>query len=104
VGARRAEARGKGSGPSAPARQLLKFSTPRAPTQLAAFINLRVLNPEHEQWRRGVEAWRHLPRAMGVDVPFTFHVPTGEKAQPEGWSASLAHFPLGQWVADARHF
>ncbi|WP_325100285.1 helicase-related protein [Streptomyces broussonetiae] len=35
---------------------LLKFSTPRAPSALAAFINLRVLNPEKEHWRRGVEA------------------------------------------------
>ncbi|WP_432021402.1 helicase-related protein, partial [Streptomyces sp. 1222.5] len=32
---------------SVPARELLKFSTPRDPAQLAAFINLRVLNPEH---------------------------------------------------------
>jgi predicted helicase len=47
---------GEGSGgPSAPAKALLKFSTPRDPAQLAAFINLRVLNPEHEHWRR---VWR----------------------------------------------
>ncbi|WP_433854284.1 hypothetical protein [Streptomyces kronopolitis] len=53
------ESRGEGNGsgrPSASARKLLKFSTPRDPAQLAAFINLRVLNPEHEHWRRGVEA------------------------------------------------
>jgi hypothetical protein len=35
-------------GPSKPARQLLKFSTPRDPAQLAAFINLWVLNLEDE--------------------------------------------------------
>ncbi|WP_406155584.1 helicase-related protein [Streptomyces sp. NBC_01023] len=43
-------------GVSAPAKALLKFSTPRDPAALAAFINLRVVNPEHEHWRRGVEA------------------------------------------------
>jgi DNA-binding transcriptional MerR regulator len=41
-------------GPSNAARSLLKSSTPRDPAQLAAFINLRVLSPEHEHWRRGV--------------------------------------------------
>lgn len=40
---------GEGSGGvSAPAEALLKFSTPRDPAALAAFNNLRVLNPEHE--------------------------------------------------------
>ncbi|MFD5379074.1 hypothetical protein ACFWJE_32495 [Streptomyces griseoincarnatus] len=42
-------------GLSMPARELLKFSTPRDPAQLAASINLRVLNPEHAYWRRGIE-------------------------------------------------
>ncbi|MGW4725471.1 hypothetical protein [Streptomyces sp. S1] len=41
---------------SASARALLKFSTPRDPAQLAVFIRLRVLNPEHEHRRRGIEA------------------------------------------------
>lgn len=39
-----------------------------------------------------------------LKVPFTFRVPSGEEAQAEGWPASLASFPLGQWVADARRF
>lgn len=92
-------------GASAPAKALLKFSTPRDPAQLAAFINLRVLNPEHEHWRRGVEACVIYAREHGdLKVPFTFRVPKGEEAQAEGWPASLANFPLGQWVADARRF
>ncbi|WP_445081959.1 Helicase associated domain protein [Streptomyces ipomoeae] len=92
-------------GASAPAKALLKFSTPRDPAQLAAFINLRVLNPEHEHWRRGVEASVIYAREHGdLKVPFTFRVPSGEEAQTEGWPASLANFPLGQWVADARRF
>ncbi|MFJ6900556.1 Helicase associated domain protein [Streptomyces hokutonensis] len=97
---------GKASGgPSVLARRRLKFSTPRDPAQLAAFINLRVLNPEHEHWRRGVEAAVIYAREHGdLKVPFTFRVPAvdSQEAEAEGWPASLANFPLGQWIADAR--
>ncbi|MGC9479533.1 Helicase associated domain protein [Streptomyces sp. WG4] len=102
---------GSGEGPggvSAPAKALLKFSTPRDPAALAAFINLRVLNPEHEHWRRGVEAAVIYAREHGdLRVPFTFRVPAavdGQEAEEAGWPASLAGFPLGQWTADARRF
>ncbi|MGW0615683.1 Helicase associated domain protein [Streptomyces sp. NPDC002788] len=98
---------GEVSGPSVPARQLLKFSTPRDPAQLAAFINLRVINPEHEHWRRGIEAAVIYAREHGdLKVPFTFRVPgrDDQEAEAEGWPASLAGFPLGQWTADARRF
>ncbi|MEU6594532.1 Helicase associated domain protein [Streptomyces sp. NPDC046881] len=88
---------------SVPARELLKFSTPRDPAQLAAFINLRVLHPEHAHWRRGIEAAAIYNRLHGdLRVPFTYRVPAGGEAEAEGWPASLAGFPLGQWVADAR--
>ncbi|MFI0156425.1 helicase associated domain-containing protein [Streptomyces lydicus] len=88
---------------SVPARQLLRFSTPRDPAQLAAFINLRVLNPAHQHWRRGVEAASLYHRHHGdLRVPFTYRVPVGGEDEAEGWPASLAAFPLGQWVADAR--
>ncbi|MGW3956635.1 Helicase associated domain protein [Streptomyces sp. NPDC004752] len=96
---------GGDGGPSASAKALLKFSTPRDPAALAAFINLRVLNPEHEHWRRGIEAAVLYAREVGdLKVPFTYRVPAGEEAQAEGWPASLANFPLGQWIADARRF
>ncbi|MEU8735666.1 Helicase associated domain protein [Streptomyces tendae] len=99
---------GEGSGGvSAPAKALLKFSTPRDPAALAAFINLRVLNPEHEHWRRGVEAAVIYARGHGdLKVPFTFRVPAvdDQEAEGAGWPASLAGFPLGQWTADARRF
>ncbi|MFG2093952.1 Helicase associated domain protein [Streptomyces sp. NPDC048612] len=102
------EGRGEGNGsggPSASARKLLKFSTPRDPAQLAAFINLRVLNPEHEHWRRGVEATVIFAREHGdLKVPFTYRVPEGEEAEGVGWPASLTGFPLGQWIADNRRF
>ncbi len=93
---------------SVPARALLKFSTPRDPAQLAAFINLRVLNPEHAHWRRGIEAAALYHRLHGdLRVPFTYRVPTGssrQEAEDEAWPAALAEFPLGQWIADARRF
>ncbi|MEU5689923.1 DEAD/DEAH box helicase [Streptomyces venezuelae] len=99
---------GEGSGGvSGPAKALLKFSTPRDPAALAAFINLRVLNPEHEHWRRGVEAAVIYAREHGdLRVPFTFRVPAVDDQEEEGagWPASLAGFPLGQWTADARRF
>ncbi|SCE12343.1 Helicase associated domain-containing protein, partial [Streptomyces sp. BpilaLS-43] len=102
---------GEGSGGvSGPAKALLKFSTPRDPAALAAFINLRVLNPEHEHWRRGVEAAIIYAREHGdLRVPFTFRVPAAVDVQEQGkegagWPASLAGFPLGQWTADARRF
>ncbi|MEU5537503.1 Helicase associated domain protein [Streptomyces sp. NPDC020362] len=92
---------------SVPAQALLKFSTPRDPATLAAFINLRVLNPEHAHWRRGVEAAVIYARQHGdLKVPFTYRVPGGDDqaVEAEGWPASLANFPLGQWIADARRF
>ncbi len=96
---------GGDGGPSTPAKALLKFSTPRDPAQLAAFINLRVLNPEREHWRRGVEAAVIYAREHDdLRVPFTYRVPEREEAEGVGWPASLANFPLGQWVADARRF
>lgn len=99
---------GEGSGDvSVPAKALLKFSTPRDPAALAAFINLRVINPEREHWRRGVEAAVIYTREHGdLKVPFTYRVPGGEDqaVEAEGWPASLAGFPLGQWIADNRRF
>ncbi|MCX5192726.1 Helicase associated domain protein [Streptomyces sp. NBC_00249] len=90
---------GTGMGPGPDARALLSFSTPRDPALLAAFIRLRVLNPEHAQWRRGAEAARIYAATAGdLKVPFGYKVPaTGEE-----WPAGLAGFPLGQWIADAR--
>lgn len=94
-------------GLSVPARSLLKFSTPRDPAQLAAFINLRVINPEHAHWRRGIEAAHIYAREHGdLKVPFTYRVPgrDEQEGEGEGWPASLADFPLGQWIADNRRF
>ncbi len=85
-------------GPSAPARELLKFSTPRDPVQLARFVKLRVIEPENAFWRRGVEACVRYVKETGVvqlRVPYDF-------VTPDDWSP--AGFPLGTWLADQRRF
>ncbi|TXL83650.1 DEAD/DEAH box helicase [Streptomyces sp. IB2014 016-6] len=96
---------GDTGGVSVPAKALLKFSTPRDPAALAAFINLRVLNPEHEHWRRGIEAAVIYTREHSdLRVPYTFRVPAVDNQETDAgrWPAPLAGFPLGQWIADAR--
>lgn len=90
-------------GVSGPARALLKFSEPRDPAVLAAFIELRVLHPERTHWLRGLEAAARYARTYGdLRVPFVFRVPGADGGEPAKWPASLAGFPLGQWIADAR--
>lgn len=104
-GARGAAGQTLGSGLRSGAESLLSFSTPRDPALLAAFIRLRVLHPEHEHWRRGVEAARiYAGRAGDLKVPFVFKVPAGAEAGEGGepWPPGLARFPLGQWIADVR--
>ncbi|MFG2874907.1 Helicase associated domain protein [Streptomyces sp. NPDC048337] len=87
------------SGVRGAAQALLSFSTPRDPALLAAFVRLRVLHPEREHWRRGIEAARIYAAGAGdLKVPFGFKVPVAGGAWPPG----LARFPLGQWIADAR--
>ncbi|MGW7347647.1 Helicase associated domain protein [Streptomyces sp. NPDC054854] len=89
---------GPGTGPGPGAEALLSFSTPHDPALLAAFIRLRVLNPEHTRWRRGAEAARVYAATAGdLKVPFAYKVP-----EAEGTPAALVGFPLGQWIADAR--
>jgi hypothetical protein len=38
---------------------------------VAVFINLRVLNPEHEHWRRGIEAPSSVHEFGGNLAPLT---------------------------------
>ncbi|MFC0602918.1 DEAD/DEAH box helicase [Streptomyces palmae] len=85
-------------GPSAPARELLKFSTPRDAARLARFVKLRVIEPENSFWRRGIEACVRYVREVGaaqLRVPYDF-------VTPDDWSP--AGFPLGVWLADQRRF
>ncbi|MFE6713960.1 Helicase associated domain protein [Streptomyces sp. NPDC057695] len=79
---------------SAPARELLRFSKPRDANQLASFVQLRVLNPERVQWRRGLQAaQRYRTEHDDLRVPYSFRT-------PDDWSP--ADFPLGVWIADCR--
>ncbi|MFJ4851439.1 Helicase associated domain protein [Streptomyces sp. NPDC088733] len=76
-------------GVSAPAGGLLAFSAPRNPAQLAAFISLRVLQPETEFWRRGLQA------ALAYHGDYhDLRVPYGHRT-PDG-------FPLGVWITRQR--
>ncbi|TDU67906.1 helicase associated domain-containing protein [Streptomyces sp. KS 21] len=79
---------------SGPARELLRFSKPRDAHQLASFVQLRVLNPERVQWRRGLQAaQRYRAEHDDLRVPYGFRTPAD-------WSP--AGFPLGVWIADCR--
>ncbi|XIG72375.1 helicase (plasmid) [Streptomyces sp. SGAir0957] len=85
------------------ARELLKFSSPRDAAQLARFVRLRVLEPEGEYWRRGVEAAARYVKESGggeqgsagpqLKVAYDF-------VTPATWSP--AGFPLGVWLATQR--
>lgn len=77
-------------------RGLLSFSTPHDPRQIAAFIGMRVLNPEKVHWRRGMQAaTRYLAEHGDLRVPYAYRTPAD-------WSP--ADFPLGVWIADLRRY
>ncbi|MEU6347605.1 Helicase associated domain protein [Streptomyces sp. NPDC046977] len=76
-------------GVSSPAGGLLAFSAPRDPAQLAAFISLRVLQPETEFWRRGLQA------------ALTYHGDHQDLHVPYGHRTSDG-FPLGVWITRQR--
>ncbi|MEU5108218.1 Helicase associated domain protein [Streptomyces sp. NPDC021354] len=77
-----------------PAKELLRFSSPRDARQLAAFIETRVLNPERVHWRRGIQAaQRYVKEHQDLRVPYDYRTPAD-------WSP--ADFPLGVWVTDCR--
>ncbi|MDX2530797.1 DEAD/DEAH box helicase [Streptomyces europaeiscabiei] len=74
---------------SAAAQGLLRFSTARDPVQLAAFIRARVLRPEGEYWRRGLQAAMAYAVDQGhLRVPYGYTAPDG--------------FALGVWIARQR--
>lgn len=80
---------GAGGGVSSAAQGLLSFSSRRDPAQLAAFISARVLRPEGEFWRRGLQAALAFRGDHGH-----LRVPYGHTA-PDG-------FPLGVWISNQR--
>ncbi|MEV6553725.1 Helicase associated domain protein [Streptomyces sp. NPDC051597] len=91
---------------STAAARLLRFSTPRDPTLLAQFVKLRVIEPENEYWRRGIQAATRYVKDTGtreaggagareLRVPYDY-------ITPEDWRP--AAFPLGTWLADQRRY
>ena len=71
--------------------QLLQFSTQRDPAVIAAFISTRVLEPEREEFRRGLDELIAYKQAFGdVRVPYAYRAPSGHR--------------LGAWVADQRRY
>ncbi|MFV5997952.1 helicase associated domain-containing protein [Streptomyces sp. NPDC056231] len=83
-------------GASAPARELLRFNTPRDPALLAQFVKLRVIEPENTFWRRGIQACVRYVKETGAGQ---LRVPYGY-VTPDTWVP--AGFPLGTWLADQR--
>jgi superfamily II DNA or RNA helicase len=77
-------------------RELLSFSTAHDPRQIAAFIGMRVLNPEKVHWRRGIQAaTRYLAEHDDLRVPYVYRT-------PDDWSP--ADYPLGVFIADLRRY
>lgn len=72
---------------SRPAKDLLRFSAPHDARQPAAFIELRVLNPERVHWRRGFQAaQRYTKEHQDLCVPYGYRT-------PPNWSP-----PTSRWV------
>ncbi|MFI5808683.1 Helicase associated domain protein [Streptomyces sp. NPDC051561] len=82
----------------APAREVLRFAEPWDPAELARFVRLRVIEPENEYWRRGIEASVQYAEEVGGEellVPYAF-------VTPDDWMPG--NYPLGVWHADQRRY
>ncbi|MCP9994167.1 Helicase associated domain protein [Streptomyces albogriseolus] len=75
---------------------LLRFSTPRDPATIAAFLRARVYRPESLVWLQGYQAllrWRKENKITGLyAVPYDTEVEVGVTKA----------FPLGRWVHQQR--
>ncbi|WP_328911654.1 MULTISPECIES: Helicase associated domain protein [unclassified Streptomyces] len=71
--------------------QLLQFSSRRDPAVIAAFVRTRVLEPEREEFRRGLEELLAYREKFGdVKVPYAYRATSGHR--------------VGAWVADQRRY
>ncbi|MCZ4120280.1 DEAD/DEAH box helicase [Streptomyces sp. H39-S7] len=72
-----------------PVPGLLNFTSAHTRSQIARFINLRVLQPERYAWLRGLEASRTYREAhRDLRVPYDYR--------------DADNLPLGVWIADQR--
>ncbi|WP_411130267.1 Helicase associated domain protein [Streptomyces sp. x-19] len=88
---------------------LLRFSLPRNPDVIAAFLRTRVLRPDSEVWLSGLNALRKWVKAQGhAQVPLDAVVPTGATGATGATQSNDAGdvdggtYALGAWVSEQR--
>ncbi|MFE4023084.1 Helicase associated domain protein [Streptomyces sp. NPDC059101] len=85
---------------------LLRFSLPRNPDVIAAFLRTRVLRPDSEVWLSGLNALRKWVEAEGhAQVPMDTVVPTGatgSNSDDADGGDSDGTYALGAWVSEQR--
>ncbi|WP_327713785.1 Helicase associated domain protein (plasmid) [Streptomyces sp. NBC_00464] len=83
--------------PSMASVPLLRFSLPRNPDVIAAFLRTRVLRPDSEIWLTGLNALRRWVDEHGnADVPLDATAPQG------GEGGDGDSYALGSWVSEQR--
>ncbi|MFI0779336.1 helicase associated domain-containing protein [Streptomyces sp. NPDC021212] len=105
-GVERAEADGgrqeEEAGAEAAGVPLLRFSLPRNPNVIAAFLRTRVLRPDSEVWLTGYNALRKWVQARGdAQVPLDAVVPIST-TESDGGDGDGGTYALGAWVSEQR--
>ncbi|TSB32094.1 helicase [Streptomyces benahoarensis] len=81
---------------------LLRFSLPRNPDVIAAFLRTRVLRPDSELWLSGLNALRKWVASQGhAQVPMDTVVPLGT-TESNGDGGNGGTYALGAWVSEQR--
>ncbi|WP_308295210.1 Helicase associated domain protein [Streptomyces sp. PSAA01] len=81
---------------------LLRFSLPRNPDVIAAFLRTRVLRPDSEVWLSGFNALRKWVQAHGdAQVPLDAVVPVSA-TESDGGDGDGGTYALGAWVSEQR--
>lgn len=81
---------------------LLRFSLPRNPDVIAAFLRTRVLRPDSEVWLTGYNALRKWVQAHGdAQVPLDAVVPIST-TESDGGDGDGGTYALGAWVSEQR--
>ncbi|MGW3563605.1 Helicase associated domain protein [Streptomyces sp. NPDC000941] len=92
----------EGSEAEAAGVPLLRFSLPRNPDVIAAFLRTRVLRPDSEVWLSGLNALRKWVQTYGhAQVPMDAVVPIGT-TESDGEDGDGGTYALGAWVSEQR--